>query len=89
DPWIAKNGLVERVGEISAKQLLMAGVTSAVDLGGTLKESLSVRDRIRRGEIPGPRMEMSGPWITRDLGDYSPVLPNQLLVDTPAQAVAA
>jgi imidazolonepropionase-like amidohydrolase len=89
DPWIAKNGLVERVGEISAKQLLMAGVTSAVDLGGTLKESLSVRDRIRRGEIPGPRMWMSGPWITRDLGDYSPVLPNQLLVDTPAQAAAA
>jgi imidazolonepropionase-like amidohydrolase len=89
DPWIAKNGLVERVGEISAKQLLMAGVTSAVDLGGTLKESLSVRDRINRGEIPGPRMEMSGPWITRDLGDYSPVLPNQLLVDTPAQAAAA
>jgi imidazolonepropionase-like amidohydrolase len=89
DPWIAKNGLVERVGEISAKQLLMAGVTSAVDLGGTLKESLSVRDRIRKGEIPGPRMWMSGPWITRDLGDYSPVLPNQLLVDTPAQAAAA
>lgn len=89
DPWIAKNGLVERVGEISARQLLMAGVTSAVDLGGTLKESLSVRDRIRRGEIPGPRMWMSGPWITRDLGDYSPVLPNQILVDTPAQAAAA
>ncbi|MGE5414501.1 MAG: amidohydrolase family protein, partial [Syntrophomonadaceae bacterium] len=89
DPWIAKNGLVERVGEISAKQLLMAGVTSAVDLGGTLKESLAVRDRIDRGEIPGPRMSMSGPWITRDLGDYSPVLPNQLHVDTPAQAAAA
>ena len=49
----------------------MAGVTSAVDLGGTLKESLSVRDRIRKGEIPGPRMSVSGPWITRDLGDYS------------------
>lgn len=89
DPWIAKNGLVEKVGEISAKQLLMAGVTSAVDLGGTLKESLSVRDRINRGEIPGPRMWVAGPWITRSLGDYSPVLPNQLLVDTPAQAAAA
>jgi imidazolonepropionase-like amidohydrolase len=89
DPWIAKNGLVERVGEISARQLLMAGVTSAVDLGGTLKESLSVRDRINKGEIPGPRMWMAGPWITRSLGDYSPVLPNQILVDTPAQAAAA
>ena len=66
DPWIAKNNLVERVMEISARQLLMAGVTSAVDLGGTLKESLSVRDRIKKGTIPGPRMWMSGPWITRD-----------------------
>jgi imidazolonepropionase-like amidohydrolase len=89
DPWIKENGLVEKVGEISAKQLLMAGVTSAVDLGGTLKESLSVRDRIRKGEIPGPRMSVSGPWITRDLGDYPVALPNQLLVDTPAEAAKA
>jgi imidazolonepropionase-like amidohydrolase len=89
DPWIAEHDLVERVMEISAKQLLMAGVTSAVDLGGTLKESLSVRDRIKRGEIPGPRMWMSGPWITRDLGDYSDALPTQILVDTPAEAARA
>jgi imidazolonepropionase-like amidohydrolase len=89
DPWIAQNHLVERVMEISAKQLLMAGVTSAVDLGGTLKESLSVRDRIRKGEIPGPRMWMAGPWITRDLGDYSPALDDQILVDTPEQCAAA
>lgn len=86
DPWIAENKLVERVMEISARQLLMAGVTSAVDLGGTLEESLSVRDRINRREIPGPRMWMSGPWITRDLGDYSPALESQVLVDTPEQA---
>lgn len=89
DPWIAEHKLVERVMEISAKQLLMAGVTSAVDLGGTLKESLSVRDRIRRGEIPGPRMWMSGPWITRDPGDYSPALDTQLVVDSPEQAAQA
>ncbi len=91
DPWIAKNNLVEKVGEISAKQLLSAGVTSAVDLGGTLKESLQVRDRINRGEIVGPRMSVSGPWITRSLGDgfYSTALDNQILVDTPAEAAAA
>jgi imidazolonepropionase-like amidohydrolase len=89
DPWIAKNNLVEKVSEISAKQLLMAGVTSAVDLGGTLKESLSIRDRINQGAIPGPRMSMAGPWITRDLGDYSPVLTNQLLVNTPEEAARA
>jgi imidazolonepropionase-like amidohydrolase len=89
DPWIAKNNLVEKVSEISAKQLLMAGVTSAVDLGGTLKESLSIRDRINKGAIPGPRMSMAGPWITRDLGDYSPILPNQYLVNTPDEAARA
>jgi imidazolonepropionase-like amidohydrolase len=49
----------------SAKQLLMAGVTSARDLGGPLKESLAVRDAINRGEIPGPTMYMSGPFIQK------------------------
>ena len=38
----------------AAHQLLMAGVTSARDLGAPLKESIEVRDRINRGEIPGP-----------------------------------
>lgn len=91
DPWIAKNNLVEKVAEISAKQLLNAGVTSAVDLGGTLKESLQVRDRINHGAIPGPRMFVSGPWITRSLGEgfYSTALDNQILIDTPEQAASA
>jgi imidazolonepropionase-like amidohydrolase len=89
DPWIAEHKLVTTVKEISARQLLMAGVTSAVDLGGTLEESLRVRDRINRGEIPGPRMWMSGPWITRDPGEYSDALPTQVVVDTPAEAAKA
>jgi imidazolonepropionase-like amidohydrolase len=70
-PWIAKQGgskMLTRVMETSAKQLLNAGITSAVDLGAPLAESLSVRDRINKGEIPGPRMSMSGPWITRSAG---------------------
>ena len=73
-PWIAKNGgskMLTRVMETSARQLLNAGVTSAVDLGAPLAESLSVRDRINKGEIPGPRMSMSGPWITRSSGGMS------------------
>ena len=69
-PWVDRqgDGMLTRVMEISARQLLMAGVTSAVDLGSPLTESLDVRDRIDRGEIPGPRMSMSGPWITRSRG---------------------
>jgi imidazolonepropionase-like amidohydrolase len=50
----------------SARQLLMAGVTSARDLGGPLKASLSVRDRIRKGEIPGPTLYVSGPFIQHE-----------------------
>lgn len=50
----------------SAKQLLMAGVTSARDLGGPLKESIRVRDRINAREIPGPTMYVSGPFIQKE-----------------------
>lgn len=63
--WFAFVG--DRLGEvmaIGAKQLLMAGVTTAVDLGATL-DILKIRDRINAGELPGPRLLVSGPWIAR------------------------
>jgi imidazolonepropionase-like amidohydrolase len=47
----------------SAKQLLLAGVTSARDLGAPLKESIEVRDAIKAGKIPGPTLYVSGPFI--------------------------
>ncbi len=50
----------------SARQLLMAGVTSARDLGGPLEASLGVRERIRKGEIPGPTLYISGPFIQHE-----------------------
>jgi len=50
----------------SAHQFLMAGITSARDLGGPLEASISVRDRINKGEIPGPTMYMSGPFIQHE-----------------------
>ena len=49
----------------SAEQLLMAGVTSARDLGGPLKESIEVRDRINKGEIPGATLYVSGPFLQK------------------------
>src|SRR6186713_480699 len=49
----------------SAKQLLLAGVTSARDLGGPLKASISVRDRIEAGTLPGPTLYVSGPFIQK------------------------
>lgn len=50
----------------SAKQLLMAGVTSARDLGAPLEASIAVRDRIKKGEIPGPTLYVSGPFIQHE-----------------------
>lgn len=47
----------------SAHQLLMAGVTSARDLGAPLEESIVVRDAINNGEIPGATLYVSGPFI--------------------------
>ena len=47
----------------SAHQLLMAGVTSARDLGAPLDESIAVRDAINNGEIPGATLYVSGPFI--------------------------
>ena len=47
----------------SAKQLLLAGVTSARDLGAPLDPSISVRDRINSGAIQGATMYVSGPFI--------------------------
>src|SRR4029450_8586857 len=47
----------------SAKQLLLAGVTSARDLGAPLEESIALRDAIKSGKIPGPTLYVSGPFI--------------------------
>ena len=48
---------------IAAKQLLMSGITTVRDLGAPLDEILTVRRRIAAGEIPGPRLYVSGPFI--------------------------
>ena len=47
----------------SAEQLLLAGITTARDLGAPLEDSLNVRDGIASGRIPGPRLFISGPFI--------------------------
>jgi imidazolonepropionase-like amidohydrolase len=50
----------------AAKQLLMAGVTSARDLGAPLEDILAVRDAINRGEMPGPTLYVSGPFLQHE-----------------------
>ncbi len=50
----------------SARQLLHAGVTSARDLGAPLEDILYVRDAINRGELEGPTLYVSGPFIQHE-----------------------
>ena len=56
---------MEDMMEVAAHQLLAAGVTSARDLGGPLEELTSVKRRLADGEIHGPRLFISGPFIQR------------------------
>lgn len=49
----------------AAKQLLLSGITTVRDLGARLEDILPVRERIARGEIPGPRVFASGPFLQR------------------------
>jgi imidazolonepropionase-like amidohydrolase len=55
--------LEKEIMPAAAHQLLNAGVTSAIDLGAPLAASLAVRQRIAQGEIPGPTLYISGPFI--------------------------
>jgi len=50
---------------IAARELLMAGITTVRDVGAPLEDSIAVRDRIARGEIPGPRVFVSGPFLQK------------------------
>ena len=50
----------------SAVQLLLAGITTARDLGAPLEPSINVKRKIEDGEIPGPRLFVSGPFLQKE-----------------------
>lgn len=59
-----------------ARTTLMAGFTSAQEVGGQLEASIALRNAIRDGDIIGPRMRVSGPAVTptgghADINGYS------------------
>ena len=54
----------------SASHLLLAGITSVRDLGAPLEASKSLLERVNAGEIPGPRLYMSGPFLQADIADW-------------------
>ncbi|RDX35636.1 Xaa-Pro dipeptidase [Kangiella sp. HD9-110m-PIT-SAG07] len=55
--------LTSEIMPASAEQLLLAGVTSARDLGAPLKDSKNIKEAINKGDLSGPRMYMSGPFL--------------------------
>lgn len=57
------NRLRDEIMPAGAVQLLLAGVTSARDLGAPLEDSIAVRNAVRDGRLPGPRLYMSGPFL--------------------------
>jgi len=88
-PWINAHGgdaMLMRVMETAARQLLMAGVTTTVDLGAPLQPSLTIRDRINKGEVVGTRVLASGPWISRGAGGAMQVGFGGVNISTPQEA---
>ncbi len=77
-PWVDQV-LLESLGERTARavvhvrETLMAGITTARDLGaeGAGYADIGIRDAIDKGVIPGPRMLVSGPAMVTT-GSYNP-----------------
>ena len=65
-----KDRFASEIMPATAVQLLLAGVTSARDLGAPLEASKSVKRRIDAGEIPGPRLFMSGPFLQANVAAW-------------------
>jgi imidazolonepropionase-like amidohydrolase len=67
--WLAspagKKYSIQYVMQLSAYQMLMSGITGVIDVGGTPKDSIAIRDKINKGEIAGPRLIVAGPLMTR------------------------
>ena len=51
--------------DLSARILLSLGVTTVKDCSGPLPEIVQLRDAIDRGEKPGPRAIVTGPFLQR------------------------
>ncbi len=52
------------VGARYARRTLMAGFTTVADLGGTNEAVFALRDAIRRGDVPGPRVIAAGSSVS-------------------------
>lgn len=96
--WHQKFGLTsakwERTMEVTARQLVMSGVTMALDLSGSPEALIATRRKINSGQIPGPRMKLSMGQIVNwgtDLGGFTTAGRDSFSWDvhTPEEARAA
>jgi imidazolonepropionase-like amidohydrolase len=54
---------IQDIYAISARQMLLYGVTTAVDLVGTAEDLAAFRQKLDRGDVIGPRILASMGWI--------------------------
>ena len=71
-------------GVMNARKTLMAGFTTVQDVGGANEAIFSLRDAIRAGKVPGPRIKASGRAITPtgghgDINGFSPAVTAALM----------
>ena len=62
---------IAQVMKISLREALMEGVTTVKDMGGPTAESVALRDAINAGKETGPRMFVTGAFISRLCGPAS------------------
>jgi len=65
-----KDRFATEIMPASAVQLLLAGVTSARDLGAALEDSVAVKQQLESGALPGPTMYWSGPFLQHRVDDW-------------------
>jgi imidazolonepropionase-like amidohydrolase len=63
---LSRQGRTREVMLGNAKALLHSGVTTARDVGSPLDDAIETRERIKRGEIEGPRLFVSGPVLMKE-----------------------
>ena len=80
--------LKRRATDVFFPQLLANGVTSIRDLGSSLDSIVSVRNRVRSGEILGPRIVMAGALLS-GRNPYAPPSEHAWIILTTAQAKSA
>mgnify|MGYP000005531264 FL=1 len=61
---------VDEIMPASLVQLLLAGITSVRDLGAPLEDSVAIKQKLTNGEIPGPTLYTSGPFLQAEVQDW-------------------